>query len=55
MHPKKIKMLMCFLNIRDIEFVPEGTTVNETFCVELLKRSIDAVRCKKQSFGEITQ
>jgi hypothetical protein len=43
----KIKaMLMRFFNIRGIEFVPEGTTVNQTFYVELLKRSIDAVRCK---------
>jgi hypothetical protein len=42
-------MLICFLNISGIihfEFVPEGTTVNETFYVDVLKRLIDAVRHK---------
>jgi hypothetical protein len=40
-------MLICFLNIRAIihfEFVPEGTTVNQTFYVEVLKRLSDSVR-----------
>jgi hypothetical protein len=40
------KMLICFLDVRGIihfEFVPEGTTVNQIFYVELLKRLIDAV------------
>jgi hypothetical protein len=29
------------------EFVPERATVNETFCVEVLRRLIDAVRSKR--------
>jgi hypothetical protein len=40
-------MLICFFNIRGIihfEFVLEGTTVNQTFYVEVLKRLLDAVR-----------
>jgi hypothetical protein len=48
----KIKtMFICFFDIRDIihfEFVPEGTTVNQTFYVEVLKRLIDAMRCKRK-------
>jgi histone-lysine N-methyltransferase SETMAR len=43
-------MLICFLNIRAIshfEFVPEGTTVNQTFHVEVLKRLSDSVRRKR--------
>jgi hypothetical protein len=43
-------MLICFFNIRGIihfEFIPKGTTVNQTFCVEVLKRLIDAVRGKR--------
>jgi transposase len=51
MSKSKMKtMLICFFDIRGIihfEFVPEGTTVNETFYVELLKRLIDAVRHKR--------
>jgi hypothetical protein len=42
-------MLICFFDIRDIihfEIVPEGTHVNQTFYVNLLKRLIDAMRCK---------
>jgi hypothetical protein len=40
---------ICFFDIRGIihfEFAPEGTTVNQTFYVEVLKRLIDAVRRK---------
>jgi hypothetical protein len=43
------KILIRFFDIRDIihfEFVPEGTTVNQTFHVEVLKRLIDFLRCK---------
>jgi hypothetical protein len=43
-------MLICFLNIRGIiyyEFVFEGTTVNQTFYVEVLKSLIDAIRHKQ--------
>jgi hypothetical protein len=42
-------MLICSLNITGIihfEVVPEGSTVNQTFYVEVLKRLIDAVRRK---------
>jgi hypothetical protein len=50
MSNSKIKtMLSCFLDIRGIihfEFVPEGTTVNQTFYV-VLKRLNDAVRHKR--------
>jgi hypothetical protein len=40
-------MLICFFDISGIihfEFVPEGTTVNQTFYVEVLKRLLDAMR-----------
>jgi hypothetical protein len=43
-------ILICFFNIRGIihcEFVPEGTTVNQAFCVEVLKKVTDAVRRKR--------
>jgi hypothetical protein len=43
-------MLICFFDIRSIihsEFVPEGTTVNQTFYVQVLKRLIVAVRRKR--------
>jgi hypothetical protein len=43
-------MLICFLDVRGIihfEFVPEGTTANQTFNVEVLKGLIDAVRRKR--------
>jgi hypothetical protein len=43
-------MLICFFDVRGIihfEFVPEGTTVNQTFYVEVLKRVIDAMRRKR--------
>jgi hypothetical protein len=43
-------MLSCFFNSIDaihFEFVPEGTAVNQTFYVEVLKRPIYAVRCKR--------
>jgi hypothetical protein len=42
-------MLICFFDISVIihfEFVPEGITVNQAFCVEVLKRLIDAMRHK---------
>jgi hypothetical protein len=42
-------MFICLFDIRGIihfEFAPEGTTVNQTFYVEVLKRLIDAVRRK---------
>jgi hypothetical protein len=42
-------MLIFFFDIGDIihfEFIPEETTLNQTFYVEVLKRLIDAVRCK---------
>jgi hypothetical protein len=52
MSKSKIKrMLICFFDIRGVihfEFVPEGTTVNETFYVEVLKRLIDAVRHRRE-------
>jgi hypothetical protein len=45
MSKSKIKtMLICFFNIRVIihfEFVPEGTTVNHTFYMEVLKRFVE--------------
>jgi hypothetical protein len=44
------KKLICFFEIRCIihfEFIPEGTTVSQTFYVEVLKRLIDAVRQKR--------
>jgi histone-lysine N-methyltransferase SETMAR len=51
MPKSKIKtMLICFFDIKGIihiESVPEGTTVNQTFYVEMLKRLIDAVRRKR--------
>jgi histone-lysine N-methyltransferase SETMAR len=51
MSKSKIKtMLICFFDIRSIihfEFAPEGTTVNQIFCVEVLKRVTDAVRRKR--------
>jgi histone-lysine N-methyltransferase SETMAR len=54
MSKSKIKtMSICFFDIRGIihfEFVPEGTIVNQTFYVELLKRLIDAVRPKRGEF-----
>jgi hypothetical protein len=43
-------MLICFFDIRGIihfEFVPEGTTVNQTLYVEVLKKLIDAMRRKQ--------
>jgi hypothetical protein len=43
-------MFICFFDIRSIihlEFVPEVTTVNQTFYVELLRRLIDAARRKR--------
>jgi hypothetical protein len=50
MSKSKIKtMLIYFFNIRGsihFESVPEGTTVNQTFYVEVLKRFIDVMRCK---------
>jgi hypothetical protein len=50
MSKSKIKItLICFFDISGIihfKFVPEGTTVNQTFYVEVLKRLIDALRHK---------
>jgi hypothetical protein len=47
----KIKtMLKCFCDMRGnihFESVPEGTTVNQTFYVEVLKRLIGAMRRKR--------
>jgi hypothetical protein len=43
-------MFICFSDISSIvhfEFVPEGTTFNERFYVEVLKGFIDAVRSKR--------
>jgi hypothetical protein len=43
-------MLICFFNIRSaihFEFVPEGTAVNQTTYVEVLKSRIVAVRRKR--------
>jgi hypothetical protein len=43
-------MLICFFDITGMihfEFAPEGTNVNHTFYVELLKRFMDAVRRKR--------
>jgi histone-lysine N-methyltransferase SETMAR len=48
--PKMKTMLFCFFDIMGIihfEFVPEGTTVNQTFFMDVLKRLIDAVRRKR--------
>jgi hypothetical protein len=51
MSNKKNKIiLICFLDIRYIihfEFLPEGTTVIQTFYMESLKSSIDSVRRKR--------
>jgi hypothetical protein len=50
MSKSKIKiMLICFFDNRGFihfEFVLEGTTVNRTFYMEMLKRLIDTVRGK---------
>jgi hypothetical protein len=49
-------MFISFFDIRGIiqfESVPEATTVNQTFCVEMLKRLIDAWGASEQSCGEI--
>jgi hypothetical protein len=50
MSKSKIKiMLIYFFDNRGLihfEFIPEGTTVNRTFYMEMLKRRIDAVRGK---------
>jgi hypothetical protein len=50
MSKSKIKtILIYFFNIRGIihfEFVPKGTTVNQAFYMEVVKRPIDAVRRK---------
>jgi hypothetical protein len=46
MSKSKIKtMLICFFDIKDIhfKFVPERTTVNQTFYVEVLKMLVDAM------------
>jgi hypothetical protein len=43
------RMFISFFDIRGIihfEFVPKGATVNQTFYMEVLKRLVDAVRCK---------
>jgi hypothetical protein len=57
MSKSKIKtMLICFFEIRGIirfESAPAGATVNQTFYVEVLKGVTDAVRRKRESFGEI--
>jgi hypothetical protein len=48
-------MLTCFFNIWGIihfEFVPKGTTVNETFYVKVLKRHIDSMRHEQ---GELSR
>jgi hypothetical protein len=51
MSKSKIKtMLLCFFDVRSIvhfEFLLEGTTVNQTFFVEVLKRLVDAMRRKR--------
>jgi hypothetical protein len=47
---KNKTMLICFLDITGIihfEFVPEETTVNQTFHLEVLERLADAVRRKR--------
>jgi hypothetical protein len=52
----KIKiMLICFFDIRGtihFEFVPEKTTVNQTFYAEVLKRLIEALRYKQGELWE---
>jgi hypothetical protein len=43
-------MLMCFFDNRgiiDFEYVPIGKTVNQTFYVEVLRRLVEAMRCKR--------
>jgi hypothetical protein len=51
MSKAKLKtMFIHFFNIRGIvyfEFVPKGTTVNQTFYMKVLKRLTDAVRHKQ--------
>jgi hypothetical protein len=51
MSKSKIKtMLISFFDIRGVihfEFVPRGTTANQTFYMEMLKRLIDALRHKQ--------
>jgi hypothetical protein len=50
MSKSKIKtMLICFFDIRSMihfEFLPKGTTVNQTVYIEVLKSFIDAMRYK---------
>jgi hypothetical protein len=48
MSKSKIKtMLICFFDMSCIiHFVPEGTTVKQTFYMEVLKGLIDAMSCK---------
>jgi transposase len=51
MSKSKVKtILICFFDIRSIihfESVPEGTTVNQTFYMQMLRRFIVAVRSKR--------
>jgi hypothetical protein len=42
--------VICFFDIRGIlhfKFVPKGTTVNQTFYMEVLKRLIDGMKHKR--------
>jgi hypothetical protein len=51
-------MLICFFDIRGVihfESVPEGTTVDQTFYMEVLKRLIDAVRRKRGESWRVRQ
>jgi hypothetical protein len=50
----KIKTMLIWLfdikGIIQFEFVSEGTTINQTFYVEVLKKLIDAARHKREEF-----
>jgi hypothetical protein len=45
-YQKNVDLLFDITVIIHFELVPEGTTVNQIFYVEVLKRLIDAVRHK---------
>jgi hypothetical protein len=42
-----VDLLFRHQSIIHFEFVPQWSTVNQTFYVEVLNRPIDAVRCKR--------
>jgi hypothetical protein len=46
--------LITYFDIKSIvhfEFIPQGHTINEVYCVEILKRLREAVRMKRAELG----